>query len=44
MVNPQPPEDQAPAAGEEIDEVADPPEESNGGSGGSEKPDGHYSG
>lgn len=44
MGNPQPPEDQAPAAEEEIDEVADPQKESSNGGSGGEKPDGHYSG
>lgn len=44
MGNPQPPEDQAPPAEGEIDEVAADPQETSGGVSGGEKPDGHYSG
>ena len=44
MGNPQHPEDQAPAAEEEVDEVADPPQKGNDSGGSGEKPEGKYAG
>lgn len=44
MGNPQPPEDQASAVEEEIDEVVDPPEEDSDSGSDGEKPESHYSG
>ena len=44
MGNPQPPDEQASAAEEEIDQLADPAEEEDGGGSGGATPDSHYSG
>lgn len=44
MGNPQPPEDPASATEEEVDNVVDPPQESNDSGGSGEKPESHYGG